>query len=188
MSVLDKFLDAIRLNDDFDDDDEFFDDDELEAMDEEKPKRRFFKKLEDDFDDEDDEEPAPAKKVKAAKTSAAASAPKPARQPKASATSSSKITPMRGRKVSGGNMEVCVIKPSSMEDTRDIADTLIDRCTVVLNLEGIDVDVAQRIIDFSSGACYSIGGSLQKVSSYIFILTPANVEITGEPLPRSLTT
>lgn len=180
MSVLDKFLDAIRLNDDFDDDDEFFDDDELEAMDEEKPKRRFFKKLEDDFDDEDDEEPAPAKKVKAAKSSVAASAPKSARQPKASATSSSKITPMRGRKVSGGNMEVCVIKPSSMEDTRDIADTLIDRCTVVLNLEGIDVDVAQRIIDFSSGACYSIGGSLQKVSSYIFILTPANVEITGD--------
>ena len=63
-----------------------------------------------------------------------------------------------------------MIKPSSMEDTREIADTLIDRCTVVLNLEGIDVDVAQRIIDFSSGACYSIAGSLQKISSYIFIL------------------
>ena len=73
-------------------------------------------------------------------------------------------------------MEVCVIKPSSMEDTREIADTLIDRCTVVLNLEGIDVDVAQRIIDFSSGACYSIAGSLQKIS----ILTPANVEISGD--------
>lgn len=43
MSVLDKFLDAIRLNDDFDDDDEFFDDEDLEALDEEKPKRRFFK-------------------------------------------------------------------------------------------------------------------------------------------------
>ena len=179
MSVLDKFLDAIRLNDDFDDDDEFFDDDELEAMDEEKPKHRFFKKLEDDYDDEDEEEPAPPKKVKTAKAAAAASSPKPARQQK-SAASSSKITPMRGRKVTGGNMEVCVIKPSSMEDTRDIADTLIDRCTVVLNLEGIDVDVAQRIIDFSSGACYSIGGSLQKVSSYIFILTPASVEISGD--------
>ena len=77
-------------------------------------------------------------------------------------------------------MEVCVIKPSSMEDAREIADTLIDRCTVVLNLEGIDVDVAQRIIDFSSGACYSIAGSLQKISSYIFILTPANVEISDD--------
>ncbi len=77
-------------------------------------------------------------------------------------------------------MEVCVIKPSSMEDTRDIADTLIAHCTVVLNLEGIDVEVAQRIIDFSSGSCYSIGGGLQKISSYIFILTPDNVEVSGD--------
>lgn len=182
MSVLDKFLDAIRLNDDFDDDDEFFDDEDLEAMDEEKPKRRFFKKLEDDFDDEDDlddYDERPAKKVKEPVKTA-----KQTKQPKQTAKqpSSSKITPMRNRKTgsSGGNMEVCVIKPSSMEDTRDIADTLIDRCTVVLNLEGIDVEVAQRIIDFSSGSCYSIGGSLQKISSYIFILTPANVEISGD--------
>lgn len=180
MSVLDKFLDAIRLNDDFDDDDEFFDDDDLDAVEEEKPKHRFFKKLEDDYDDEDDNEPVPEKKSKTAKTASSASSPKQTRQSKNPVSGSSKITPMRGRKVAGGNMEVCVIKPSSMEDTRDIADTLIDRCTVVLNLEGIDVDVAQRIIDFSSGACYSIGGSLQKISSYIFILTPANVEITGD--------
>ena len=76
-------------------------------------------------------------------------------------------------------MEVCVIKPSSMEDTRDIADTLIDRCTVVLNLEGIDVDVAQRIIDFTSGSCFAIGGNLRKVSASIFIVTPKNVDISG---------
>lgn len=166
MSVLDKFLDAIRLNDDFDDDDEFFDDEDLEALDEEKPKHRFFKKLDDDDDeDEEVEYVKPEKKV----------APK-----QATPSASSKITPMRKKNSGNGTMEVCVIKPSSMEDTREIADTLIDRCTVVLNLEGIDVDVAQRIIDFSSGACYSIAGSLQKISSYIFILTPANVEISGD--------
>ena len=168
MSVLDKFLDAIRLNDDFDDDDEFFDDEDLEALDEEKPKHRFFK-------NEEVEYVKPEKKV----------APKQAKAPKqtvkqATPSASSKITPMRKKNSGNGTMEVCVIKPSSMEDTREIADTLIDRCTVVLNLEGIDVDVAQRIIDFSSGACYSIAGSLQKISSYIFILTPANVEISGD--------
>lgn len=177
MSVLDKFLDAIRLNDDFDDDDEFFDDEDLEALDEEKPKHRFFKKLDDDYDDDDDEEyvkperkDAAPKQTKAPKQTAKQAAP----------STSNKITPMRKRNSGNGTMEVCVIKPSSMEDTREIADTLIDRCTVVLNLEGIDVDVAQRIIDFSSGACYSIAGSLQKISSYIFILTPANVEISGD--------
>ena len=45
---------------------------------------------------------------------------------------------------------------------------------------GIDMELAQRIIDFTSGACYSLGGSLQKVSSYIFILGPYNVDITGD--------
>ena len=77
-------------------------------------------------------------------------------------------------------MEVRVIKPINMEDTREIADTLLSNCTVVLNLEGIDIDLAQRVIDFTSGACYSINGALQKVSSYIFILTPANVDISGD--------
>ena len=51
---------------------------------------------------------------------------------------------------------------------------------VVINLEGVQVDLAQRIIDFSSGACYSIDGNLQKISSYIFIITPSNIELTGE--------
>ena len=77
-------------------------------------------------------------------------------------------------------MEVCVIKPTSVEDAREITETLLANRTVVLNLEGLDVDIAQRIIDFTSGACYSLGGSLQKVSSYIFVLGPYNVDITGD--------
>lgn len=182
MSVLDKFLDAIRLNDDFDDDDEFFDDEELEAMDEEKPKRRFFKKLEEDDDEDDDFDDDYIKPTKKKKEPTE----KVDKQPKVTKTTerqaSSKVTPMRNSKKQNAvsNMEVCVIKPTSMEDTREIADTLLDHCTVVLNLEGIDVEVAQRIIDFSSGSCYSIGGRLQKISSYIFILTPSSVEISGD--------
>ena len=46
--------------------------------------------------------------------------------------------------------------------------------------EGLDVDVAQRIIDFTSGGCYAIGGHLQKVSGYIFLVTPKNVDISGD--------
>ena len=51
---------------------------------------------------------------------------------------------------------------------------------VILNVEGLDVDIAQRIIDFSSGSCFAISGNLQKISNYIFIITPANVEISGD--------
>ncbi len=204
MGVLDKFLDAIKLNDDYDDDG-FLDEDLLDEEDEEdfldddfdeKPKKKFFdkfsKKKEDEIEEELDiveETPVKtaSKQTSAAKQPTPTAAPippkAPVRQERAvRPAASSKITPMRSsRKASQGpNMEVCVIKPSSMEDTREIADTLVENSTVILNLEGIDVELAQRIIDFTSGACYSLGGSLQKVSSYIFVLGPYNVDITGD--------
>ena len=198
MGFFDKFLDAVRVSDDdYDDDDDFFDDEEYDDYDEEdeQPKRRFFSKLGsgkkdadeyDDFEDDDfDEqpEPTPVRKTEPKASGTYQSSVKMATKPASSTSTatSSKVTPIRkGRASSGGSMEVCVIKPTKVEDFREIADTLLSYCTVVLNLEGIDVELAQRIIDFSSGSCYAIGGGLQKVSSYIFILTPSNVEITGD--------
>jgi len=182
MGVFDKFMNAIRIGEDDYDEDEFYDDDDLDSEEdfesEPKPKKGFlsrFSAKDDDFDEEDDfdEKPAPAKAAAQSEPAQPAkAAPKPAK------TYSSKVTPIKRR--GGSPMEVCVIKPTNMEDTREIADTLLSNCTVVLNLEGIDIDLAQRVIDFTSGTCYSINGSLQKVSSYIFILTPANVDISGD--------
>ena len=54
-----------------------------------------------------------------------------------------------------------------------------DRAAVV-NLEGIDLDVAQRIIDFISGSCYAMAGNIEKISNYIFIVTPESIEISGD--------
>ena len=169
MGVLDKFLDIMKLSDDEYEDDDFFDDDYEDDY-EEKPKKSFFRKekaVENDFEEDDYELPA----VKPAKS---------ARQ-----SSNNKVTPMRqpqgtGRKASGGNMEVCVIKPNSVEDAREITETLLTGRTVILNLEGMDLEVAQRIIDFTSGATFAISGNLQKISNYIFLVTPTNVDISGD--------
>lgn len=76
--------------------------------------------------------------------------------------------------------EVCVIKPKKFDDATEIVDALLDNCTVILNLEGMDISLAQQIINFTAGASYSIDGSIKKVSSYIFILTPQGVDITGD--------
>ena len=73
-----------------------------------------------------------------------------------------------------------MVKPKSMEDAREITETLLANCTVLLNMEGLDLSIAQRIIDFSSGSCFAIGGGLQKISSYIFIITPASVDVSGD--------
>ena len=186
MSVLDKLLDAVKLNDDYDDD-EFLDDDLLDDEDddflddEEKPVKKFFQKFgkkkdDEDYDDYDDSEDEPEHTVSKSSVKPAVSSKTSVKLDKPVRTSS-KITPMRSSRkgTQAANMEVCVIKPASMEDTREIADTLVDNSTVILNME-----LAQRIIDFTSGACYSLGGSLQKVSSYIFVLGPYNVDITGD--------
>ena len=93
---------------------------------------------------------------------------------------SPKASPRPKKSMSASGMEVCVIKPTSVEDAREITETLLANRTVVLNLEGLDVDIAQRIIDFTSGSCFAISGNLQKISRYIFIITPASVDISGD--------
>ena len=67
-----------------------------------------------------------------------------------------------------------------MEDAKEICDYLLAGKAVVLNMEGINTETAQRIIDFTSGATYSMNGNLQKISSYIFIATPQTVELSGD--------
>ena len=166
MGVLDKFMDIMKLNDDEYEDDDFFDDDYEDDF-EEKPKKSFFRKEKAVEDDYDDDYELPAK-----------SNSRPARQ------SNNKVTQMRQPQSSGrrasSNMEVCVIKPNSVEDAREITETLLTGRTVILNLEGMDLEVAQRIIDFTSGATFAISGNLQKISNYIFIVTPTNVDISGD--------
>ena len=149
MSVLDKFLSIMKLDDEEDYEDDFFDDDEFE----EKPKKSSFKK------NEEVEE-------------------KKSRTPFSS--SANKVTPMRQSAKRGAGMEVCVIKPTAVDEAREITETLLGGRTVILNLEGLDLEIAQRIIDFISGASFAISGNLQKISNYIFLVTPANVEISGD--------
>lgn len=151
MGVMDKFLNYMKLNDE---DDEYYDDDYYDEGDEPPKKTAVASKEEPIIPDDS----GAAKKI------------------------TPKITPMarQPRKLVGAGMEVCVIKPTSVEDAREITETLLANRTVVLNLEGLDVDIAQRIIDFTSGSCFAIRGNLQKISHYIFIITPASVDISGD--------
>jgi cell division inhibitor SepF len=91
---------------------------------------------------------------------------------------SKKVVPIKANASRG--LEVVVIRPESMENASDITDTLLSGKAVVLNLEGIHVEIAQRIIDYSAGSCYAMRGNLQKITSYIFLVTPPNVDISGD--------
>lgn len=156
MGVMDKFLNAMKLNgdEDYDDYDDYDDDDYEEEVKPAKSSSRNSSRSKVQDDDYEDE------------------------RPKKNTTA--KITPMPKAKKSGNGMEVCVIKPTTFDDAREVTETLLANRTVVLNLEGLDMDVAQRIIDFTSGSCFAISGNLQKISHYIFIITPASVDISGD--------
>ena len=150
MSILNKLMDTMRLTEN---DDDYFDEEDYE---EEKPviKKRSFGKRDEEMDDYRHEEES-----------------KPRFLPR---SSNNKVVQMRR------SMEVSLIKPTSMEDTREICDYLLAGKAVVLNMEGIHMEVAQRIIDFTCGATYSMDGNLQKISNYIFIATPSSVELSGD--------
>ena len=155
MSLFGKFVDSIRLSDN-EDDDYFLDDD----YEDEKPAKKglFGGKKDDDYYDDYEEEEQPAPKPRFLGNN----------------SRSSKVVPMKR------NMEVSMIRPASMEDSKEICDYLLSGKAVVLNMEGLTMDIAQRIIDFTSGATYSMNGNLQKISNYIFIATPESVELSGD--------
>lgn len=79
-------------------------------------------------------------------------------------------------------LQVVLVKPDKFEDARAIADHLNEKRTVVLNLEAASKDVARRLIDLLNGVAYANGGQLKKVSTNTYIITPYNVNVSGDLL------
>lgn len=77
-------------------------------------------------------------------------------------------------------MQVVIIKPECYEDAQEICDQIKNRRPVVVNLEKVEFPIAQRIMDFLSGTCYSLEGSIQRVANNIFVIAPENVDISGD--------
>lgn len=81
-------------------------------------------------------------------------------------------TPSKGSKV-------ILVEPRAYSEATEIADHLKNRRAVVVNLQRIDNEQGRQIIDFLSGAVYTISGDIQKIGNSIFLCTPDNVEVSG---------
>ena len=77
-------------------------------------------------------------------------------------------------------LQVVVVNPERFENAKEIADHLLEKRTVVLNLESTNKEVARRLLDFLSGVTYAHGGKVKKVALSTFIITPYNVDILGD--------
>lgn len=153
MSILGKLMDGMRLNDPDEDDDYYLDDDYEDEGDRPSKKSIFSKRTEEDYYDDEEEYEKPR-----------------------FLSRSPKVVPIKQQRT----MEVSMLRPNTIEDAKEVCDHLLAGKAVVLNMEGIHTEDAQRIIDFTSGATYSMNGNLQKISSFIFIATPESVELSGD--------
>ncbi len=83
-------------------------------------------------------------------------------------------------------LQVILVKPEVFADTKEIANHLISKKTVVLNLESTTPDITRRIIDFLGGVAYANGGNIKPIANNTFIITPYNVGFVGEDLMGEL--
>lgn len=100
-------------------------------------------------------------------------------------------SPASGNKVvnihATAQLQVVLFKPEHFgEETRGVADELLKMHTVVLNLENTAKDVSRRIIDFLSGVAYANNGKIKRVATNTFIITPYNVDLTGDDVMDEL--
>lgn len=75
--------------------------------------------------------------------------------------------------------KVVLSEPRNYNEAQEIADNVVNRRAVVINLQRVDHEQAKRIVDFLSGTVYAISGDIQKLGAQTFLCTPENVDVSG---------
>lgn len=85
------------------------------------------------------------------------------------------ITPPRVtvRPVGPASADPHTVRPRRFDSAQEIADKFKEGQPVIVNLEATERDVARRLIDFASGLCYALEGTMEKVATGVYLLKPA---------------
>jgi cell division inhibitor SepF len=86
----------------------------------------------------------------------------------------------------GSDFSMHVVTPRNFNDAQQVADEFKRSKPVIINLQNSDRELSKRLIDFASGMTYALGGGMQRISQGIFLLTPANVDVSAEEKARIL--
>ncbi|MGW0608756.1 cell division protein SepF [Streptomyces sp. NPDC002644] len=130
-------------------------------------------------------EPAPATVAPAAETS------RPARiAPVASITqerqSLEKSAPVIMPKVVSERepYRITTLHPRTYNEARTIGEHFREGTPVIMNLTEMDDTDAKRLVDFAAGLVFGLHGSIERVTQKVFLLSPANVDVTAEDKAR----
>jgi cell division inhibitor SepF len=89
------------------------------------------------------------------------------------------------RTVAAPATKLHTVTPRSFNDAQEVGDRFRDGQPVIVNLDGVERDLSRRIIDFTSGLCYALNGRMERVSSGVYLLSPASVEVSDEDRRRA---
>ena len=81
-------------------------------------------------------------------------------------------------RATGGSVEPTTVRPRRFDQAQEVADRFKEGNPVIMNLEGADREVARRLIDFASGLCYGLDGSMEKVANGVYLLKPVAARAT----------
>ena len=80
--------------------------------------------------------------------------------------------------------KVHVVEPRGFNDAQEVGDRVKANQAVILNLQSSPKELRRRLIDFSSGLAYAMGGSMSRVADAVFLITPLNVQLSEEEKDR----
>ncbi len=103
---------------------------------------------------------------------------RPARSLRSVPTGSASVTAVAPQ------VRIHIVEPKSFGEVQTIADKFKQGTPVVMNLTGTKAELSKRLLDFAAGLTYGLDGGLQKVAEKVFLLTPANVDVSAEDRRR----
>jgi cell division inhibitor SepF len=80
--------------------------------------------------------------------------------------------------------KVHIIEPAGFNDAEEIGEKFKADIPVIVNLQAMEADTAKRLIDFAAGLTFGLDGRIQRVADKVFLLTPANVDVSAEERRR----
>jgi cell division inhibitor SepF len=75
-------------------------------------------------------------------------------------------------------------EPKRFNEAREVADRFKEGTAVIMNLQSTDDAIARRLVDFASGLVYGLDGKIELVANRVYLLTPADVEVSAEERER----
>ena len=107
-------------------------------------------------------------------------APAPLRVTRPDETAVSYTPPRRSAVEAVDAYRITTMHPRTYNEARTIGEHFREGIPVIMNLTDMDDADAKRLVDFSAGLVFGLHGSIERVTNKVFLLTPANVEITAE--------